>query len=66
MVMKDRKNKVELEGVVLKVNGELKTFSKDQVSFSANSQECDCCGSHGEVTLTVYDDKKSYDVEVAS
>ena len=66
MVMKNRKNKVELESVVLKVNGELKTFTKDQVSFSASEQECDTCGSHGEVTLTVYEEKKSYDVEVAS
>ena len=65
MVMKN-KVEVELESVVLKVNDELKTFPKEKVSFSANVSECELCGSHGEVTLTVYDEKKSYDVEVAS
>jgi hypothetical protein len=58
------KETVEFIGVVLKVNGKKKTFTKEKVSFSASESECDLCGSHGSVTLNVYDGKKTLDIEV--
>jgi len=58
------KEKVEFVGVVLKVNGKEVTFPKEKVSFSASESECDLCGSHGSVNLSVVDGKKVLDVEV--
>lgn len=60
------KENVEFVGVVMKVNGKKKTFPKEKVSFSASESECDMCGSHGSVKLSVYGEKKVIDVEVHS
>ena len=61
-----KKNAVEFVGVILRVNGKEVTFPKEKVSFSATESECETCGSHGSVTMTAYEEKKSLDIEVSS
>ena len=58
------KENVEFVGVVLKVNGKKKTFPKEKVYFSASESECEVCGSHGSIEMSVQDEKKSLDVEL--
>jgi hypothetical protein len=59
-----KKDEIELVGVVLKINGKRKVVKKENLHFHGWEQECEVCGSHSGVDMTVYDGNKSYSIDL--
>lgn len=59
--------RVELESITFKCGDTSVTVPKSEAHFLASESECEMCGSHGEITIDVYDCpncKKNHEIAI--